>query len=246
MISGYMATSPNLSGYRGPTCSLKNCPVGDTTTRRNNLGGILINLIMTHFLCVRCYSDHLFLTTTLIGVIEKQRVVCPMTKTESFALSFRGQITKPIYGDFSAFEIKNALEELSTLGNISITFPYAYHDNIGKACSPSVHFDNGGFLVSFLTDFGEVPILSADKSSVEITRLQKGTKVSLECSGSDMGICNRETGSCECFEPYTSSDGSVGQPGNRGDCAYYSKFLDNPLYTKVAIDTEGESSAPPP
>merc|ERR1712065_31635 len=41
IISGFVATSDNLPGYRGHTCAYKNCPVGDTTTVRNNKGGVV-------------------------------------------------------------------------------------------------------------------------------------------------------------------------------------------------------------
>lgn len=44
-----------------------------------------------------------------------------------------------------------------------------------------------------------------------------GTREYVECS--DHGVCNRDTGSCECFSGYGTSDGR-GALGSRGDCGY--------------------------
>ena len=110
-----------------------------------------------------------------------------------------------------------------------MTFPHAEWDMIGRACNPSVHYDNGGFYITFNHDFGDLPLLGTDVSAVEVYEVQRGTKLSLECGGSDMGVCNRITGKCERYKPYASSDGSVSSAGARGDCGYYSEFI-NPYY----------------
>jgi hypothetical protein len=104
MISGYFATSTNLPGYRGYTCNQLNCPVGDTTTQRNNFG----------------------------GNYEIQRVVCPLSNISSFTMTFKGFSSEVIYATYDAFQIKEALEYMPTLGNISVSFPMAYNDTIVK------------------------------------------------------------------------------------------------------------------
>ena len=40
------------------------------------------------------------------------------------------------------------------------------------------------------------------------------------------GICNRDTGLCECFDAYVSSDG-FGNRGTRGDCGYLDRSFYN-------------------
>ena len=104
MISGYFAASTNLPGYRGYTCNQLNCPVGDTTTQRNNFG----------------------------GNYEIQRVVCPLSNTSSFTMKFKGFSSEAIHATYNALQIKEALEYMLTLGNISVTFPMAYNDTIVK------------------------------------------------------------------------------------------------------------------
>ena len=93
------------------TCKLRNCPVGDTTTQRHNFGGL----------------------------IEIQRVFCTLTPSRYFYLSFRGQVTNKIYATDHASDIKYKLEELLTVGNVSVRFPgtevLGKIDTVGTACS---------------------------------------------------------------------------------------------------------------
>lgn len=97
-------------------------------------------------------------------------------------------------------------------------------------------------LVEFLTEHGDVPLLLADVSRLDmngehifdsvytgnflmnVTEVQKGTTQDVECSG--MGICNHDTGVCRCMEGFFSSNGSIYAPGETGDCSYF-----NPMYT---------------
>lgn len=74
-------------------------------------------------------------------------------------------------------QIKAAIEYPSKVGNVSITFPNygIYNDNITTACSSHVNHTNGGFLVLFNTEFGNVGLLTAAPAShIIITDFQKG------------------------------------------------------------------------
>ena len=48
------------------------------------------------------------------------------------------QITGPIYGSYTAMQIKERLETLSTIGNISVTFPHAEWDMVGRLATATV------------------------------------------------------------------------------------------------------------
>ena len=97
--------------------------------------------------------------------------------------------------------------------------------------------------VAFVTEHGPLPDLTADTSTLydsnfgdeigggEITFFVDGaaaasdsslvsvvgTTEDIECSG--RGLCDRDAGSCVCFDGYTSSDG-VGGPGAQDDCGH--------------------------
>jgi hypothetical protein len=77
-----------------------------------------------------------------------------------------------------AHEIKAAIEYPSKVGNVTTTFPHygVNNDSIRTACSPHVNHTNGGFLVQFNTEFGNIPLLSArPDTNITITEYQKGT-----------------------------------------------------------------------
>lgn len=159
----------------------------------------------------------------------------------SFRLGFRGgdtlkrhhterqgkYTTRWLKWNTRAHELKAALEELDSIGEVNVTFTLGDHD----ACTPE---RDNRMLVTFLTEFGNLPDLIPELSDSQVIVKDKfqvltdgaglsvmGSKENLECSG--RGLCDRATGQCRCFKGYTSSDGrqKVGerpQPGNRGDC----------------------------
>ena len=124
-------------------------------------------------------------------------------------------------------DVKAALEELDSIGEANVTFTLGDHD----ACTPD---RDNRMLVTFLTEFGNLPDLKAEFSDSQLVLKDKfqvltdgaglsikGSKEDIECSG--RGLCDRATGKCRCFKGYTSSDGRqrVGErprPGDRGDC----------------------------
>lgn len=87
-------------------------------------------------------------------------------------------------------------------------------------------------LVTFYSEVGDLPLMTADSSSVSIGEETKGTKAGLECSGRGLcGACacphcrppaahrpaDRSTGDCACFNGWTASD-AAGNKGFRPDC----------------------------
>lgn len=197
MMNGYPIETPGLPGYRGYKCHERNCPSGN-----------------------RIVSPSNFVTD---NVVEQQRVVCQGDNSTYFQLSFYGLKTQIIYGYMQAAGIKAAIEWPPTIGNVTITFPRLATDGIKTACSPSVNAASGGFVVTFDTDLGDLPLLqkvSSDATSFAVTQHRQGTLTNEECGGLSSGTCDRTTGDCMCHGRFRSSSGP-NQPGNRGDCGNY-------------------------
>ena len=204
VISGSDAQSVPLPGYTGYDCSQRNCPMGDTTSPRNPSGGQL----------------------------AVQRVVCVGSNTTqaNFTLGIFGQVTHPILVGMGAAQIKAAIEYPETIGNVSITFPNVQYDGIISACHPLANATTGGFLVTFLTEFGDLPLMTTAVGTaaslyhpltITVSTFRQGPNSNLECGGTSMGTCNRATGLCNCASQHTSSNGTSAGRGNVGDCEYF-------------------------
>ncbi len=192
LISGIPATSTPLPGYSGYDCGQRNCPTGPDTSERYNLG----------------------------GQVEYQRVICPL-ESGSFRLELFGFLSDSIPFNANGIQIRKAIEVSPAIRNITILFPNSPWDHIGRACDPSVSYGNGGFIVMFKSNIGDLPMMTADHPRVEVEEYLKGTGRSRECSGPHNGKCNRVTGKCECYPGFGSSNGSYMHPGDRGDCSYF-------------------------
>ena len=164
----------------------------------------------------------------------------------SFTLSFRSTvndgdstrrsaITAPIPYNTSRQEVERILKELPTIEDVIVTFSSESHDRV------CVGSDGEANVVSvrFLYEIGDLPPLVADTSELffghDGTRGKvyiatngetihgvssvAGSRERLECSG--RGLCNRDSGICECFPGYASSNGlNRNERGTRGDCGY--------------------------
>jgi len=193
-------------GYGGYDCSLRTCPAGDDPlTTDGNLQEVQL---------LRCSA------TGTIGTL---------------AFYFDGKPSKSIPSSASAAELKSALETISTIGEISVSYSEGTtlcRDNIINIAS-----------ITFVQNFGPLPPLvpqsfgmepssvvevAGDKSYGMLTDHNgidyfaiKGNKENDECS--NRGICDQGTGTCRCFDTngdsYAGSDG-YGNAGDRGDCGH--------------------------
>jgi len=143
--------------------------------------------------------------------LASQSVRCSLGSDAYFQLTFREDTTAWISSGATAEEVQFAVEDLGTIGLVSIN---------GTGCNIDI---------SFGSELTNVPLLQYnvrgtdsdsdgfEDETLDITVITEGSRTELECSGN--GVCNRDTGLCECFYGFTSSDGDGGL-GTRDDCGY--------------------------
>jgi len=157
--------------------------------------------------------------TCVQDVFEEQKIVCTSDGTTQLELTFRDRKSVSFQSDVDATGVGSLqvyLESLLSIGRVNVTYT--------AGTSLCTSDGSNEVMVTFLTELGDVPMLSLTQSqsdgvttSISIVESTKGTKEDLECS--DLGHCDRITGLCTCFSGFSSSDGD-GNPGTRGDCGY--------------------------
>jgi hypothetical protein len=160
-------------------------------------------------------------------VPEIQEFICN-ARTGYFVLSFRGAETSEISVTSTLTEFQNILQQTATIGKVTLTAINLHQNSESPQFTnnnPICNYYNHPIInITYISNLGLVPLLSVTQISfrrndyVSVNRIQEGSVAGLlECSG--RGNCNRDTGTCDCFEYYTSSDG-FGNPGNRNDCGH--------------------------
>ena len=168
-------------------------------------------VIPTGFDCSRKRCPTGPATDGLGGNLEQQSVSCALLAGHSFQLVFREEATEWLNAVATAAQVESALEALPTIGFVSVT---------GTGCNVDVVFDSE--LGALPTLRGNVRGSDADSDgfqdeAVSVVVDTAGTRVAVECSGN--GLCNADTGLCECFAGFMSSDGN-GNTGTRSDCGF--------------------------
>eukprot|EP01039_Chlorochromonas_danica_P005706 gene5706-6290_t len=184
-------------GYEGPACQFRSCPLGDDPTT--------VAYPATQLIDCQC--------TTCLGTVQ---------------LSYRGQVAAPLPYDAMPALVQSRLRTLKGLENVQVkailgeelcssdgsvlqvTFPRLKQPSALSIVAAT------GLRTSYLavrTGGFSSQILPSAKSY-----LAAGIEQAV-CS--NHGICDTSSGTCACFNGFSSSDG-LGGPGNRGDCGYIS------------------------
>lgn len=154
------------------------------------------------------------------GTDEQQVFSCTdADKVGTIVFTFRQESTVAISADSTTTEVKAALEALSTVGKVNVEVVAANGNN--TLCQSS----GSEFMVTFKTVHGALPLITATTLNVDsfnVVEYLQGTKKDIVCSG--RGLCNEETGMCECFAGFGSSDGD-GNIGSLRDCGYILPIL---------------------
>jgi hypothetical protein len=148
-------------------------------------------------------------------VDEQQNLACVDDDgAGTVVLDYKGQLTTSISVGATAEDVRDALEALSNIRYVTVTNA----TDSQMLCDTTAN-GGGGFTVTFLTEHGDLPLISVESSTgdaaITITEVTKGTKENAVCS--DRGICDESTGDCVCFPGYASSNG-MGGAGTIADC----------------------------
>lgn len=146
---------------------------------------------------------------------------------------YRTSFSGSIPFDASAADLRDILITAFGFNDVVVEFSLGL-----SACSPAtIPATNQNVIsITFSGDPGNLPPLRADATLLKLGSSQTGTVV-VAVDGaaidafasragtkenelcSNKGICNYETGQCQCAVGYASSDGRGGV-GTRGDCGY--------------------------
>jgi hypothetical protein len=150
-----------------------------------------------------------------------QFIKCTGT-TGSFRVGFRTDVSPLIPATADAATVKALLEQMPfALQGVVVTF--------GGGATTACSAGGTNIIITFSQNFGNLPamrVVSTNTVTVVIYANGQGdgalnsfdgTRENAICSG--RGICNYDTGVCQCFLGWASSDGA-GNEGNRGDCGH--------------------------
>ncbi|KAH9187062.1 hypothetical protein AeNC1_010961 [Aphanomyces euteiches] len=155
-------------------------------------------------------------------VDEVQSITC-LGDGGWFTLTFRQYTTSKIAASANVATVQAALEALPSIRSAIVSFS----GGASTVCSSAgvvskVQFTfTQGDLPLLVPAFASLTLSSAGTPNVAVVETTAGTKSNVECS--NRGVCNRATGSCQCYNGFLPSDGNGGS-GVRADCGNIAVF----------------------
>jgi len=190
-VGRYPVGARPLPGWTGYACHQRLCPRGDAKMTANSL-------------------------QEAGAQKEIQRVMCTLG-SGYYTLTMFGQTTPQILYNDDAAAIKRAIEFTNVVGNVTVTM-----EHVSATACNAAHTAGTGVLIQFDTEGGNLAlatVTSSTGSSVTIEGEQDGNSENMECGGPGLGLCDRDTGVCDCAYDRYSSDGAGGLGAN-GDCGH--------------------------
>jgi hypothetical protein len=182
ILSGRPLETRNLPGYGGYSCQNHLCPYGPKVTTGRAIS----------------------------GDFEVQRILClgGATSLTSFRLVLKNLWrTEAITGDMTSAEIKEIIEWIPAIGNVSVEFRNSETDGVTTACNTTLNGTHGGFYFTFYDNLEASPSSSGSESFplltvaeesggavVTVERVTSGNIEMEECGGDAAGYCDRQTG----------------------------------------------------
>jgi len=167
----------------------------------------------------------------------------------TFTLSFKRESTAPISVDASVSDVTDAINALSSLEGQQPKVAVSWTGGVSTVCIAS----GNNIQVTFLQDFGDLPLLIPDGTNLGQTsgvdpplltaqKVVTGDKESDICSSH--GTCDEDKGICQCLDDWMTSDG-YGNAGTRGDCGHRSTGTTSTCPGEPACLGHGTCLGPP-
>lgn len=167
-LYGYYDGHHNITSYRGSELLSKDCPVGYNSR--------LLDQVY--------YNGSGQLASNFSQLREVQRLRCGAV-SGSFQMQFRGSVSARLSHNATAAQLQRALSAMPSMGSVEVTY-YTTSSQHNESSNSSMALcsatDRRHATVTFLSELGQVPLLSVYRSTLygntlSVSRMQAGSQV---------------------------------------------------------------------